>query len=117
EVGRTERTVSFTKGCYIGQETIARIRTYGHVNRSLVGLKLAGGNMLPLGSKLYRDGKEVGYATSSVISPRIGAIALAYVRRGNQEPGTHLEAESAGGRLSAGVTALPFAGAAGEGSS
>ncbi|HEV3258216.1 MAG TPA: aminomethyltransferase family protein, partial [Gemmataceae bacterium] len=68
EVGRTERTVSFTKGCYIGQETIARIRTYGHVNRSLVRLVIAGDGVVPHGSKLYRDGKEVGLVTSSTVS-------------------------------------------------
>jgi glycine cleavage system T protein len=109
ELGRTDRAVSFTKGCYIGQETVARIRTYGHVNRSLVGLKLAGSGTVPAGARLLRDGKEVGHITSAVESPRLGtAIALAYVRRGSQEPGTVLEVE--GGRRTAIVAALPFAG-------
>jgi glycine cleavage system T protein len=111
EVARTERTVSFTKGCYIGQETVARIRTYGHVNRSLVGLKLIGEGAATQGAKLFRDGKEAGHVTSSVVSPRLGmAIALAYVRRGNQEPGTSLMIE--GGSRTAEVVALPFSGLA-----
>jgi folate-binding protein YgfZ len=91
EVNRVEQTISFTKGCYIGQETIARVRTYGHVNRTLVRLKLEGQETEPRGTKLFRDGKEAGQITSCVFSPRRGtAIALAYVRRGNQEPGTEL---------------------------
>src|SRR4029077_577828 len=81
EVGRTERTVSFTKGCYIGQETVARIRTYGHVNRSLVGLRIAGGEAVPRGVQVTRESKEVGTVTSCIVSPRFGAIALGYVRR------------------------------------
>lgn len=109
EVGRTEQTVSFTKGCYIGQETVARIRTYGHVNRSLVGLRLASDQPVPSGSKLFRAGQEVGQVTSSVTSPRLGtAIALAYVRRGSQEPGTNLEVEATGQRGAAEVVPLPF---------
>lgn len=111
EIGRTERTVSFTKGCYIGQETIARIRTYGHVNRAVVGLKFTGDSPAPAGAKLFHDGKEVGHVTSSVVSPRLGsAIALAYVRRGSQEPGTALEVEMEGKRCRAEVVTLPFLG-------
>jgi folate-binding protein YgfZ len=115
EVGRTDRAVSFTKGCFIGQETIARIRTYGHVNRSLIGLQAAEGEAFPHRAKVVRDGSEVGHVTSSVISPRLGAaIALAYVRRGSQEPGTSVEIEMAAGRRSARVVSLPFvSGAAG----
>jgi glycine cleavage system T protein len=111
EVGRTDQAVSFTKGCYIGQETVARIRTYGHVNRSLVGLKLSGDRPVAAGARLLRDGQEVGKVTSSVVSPLVGtAIALAYVRRGSQEPGTALEVETAEGRCAAEVTAVPFGG-------
>src|SRR5262249_40130405 len=106
EVGRTERTISFTKGCYIGQETIARIRTYGHVNRMLVGLKLEGDGIEPRGAKLSHSGKEVGSVTSCVYSPRIaGPIALGYARRGSNEPGTKLVC---GDKRNAEVVALPF---------
>ena len=109
ETGRTHLAVSFTKGCYIGQETIARIRTYGHVNRSLVGLKLAGEQAAPPGSLVYRDGKEVGRITSSVVSPRFpGALALAYLRRGNESPGVAVEVDGTAERRSAEVVGLPF---------
>jgi folate-binding protein YgfZ len=116
EVGRMEQTVSFTKGCYIGQETVARIRTYGHVNRSLVGLKLASDKAVPRGAKVFRDGAEVGYVTSSVRSPRLGtAIALGYVRRGSQEPGTSVTVEAEDSRWTAEVVSLPFGGGGGSG--
>jgi folate-binding protein YgfZ len=111
EVGRIERTVSFTKGCYIGQETVARIRTYGHVNRLLVGLRLVERHDVPGGAPVYRDATEVGRVTSAVVSPRLGTgIALAYIRRGSNEPGTELAVETATGRVSAVVGALPFVG-------
>ncbi len=108
EVGRIDQTISFTKGCYIGQETVARIRTYGHVNRSLVGLRIHRSMPVATGATLFRDGKEVGNVTSSVLSPRLEtAIALAYVRRGSQDPGTKLEVDD-GERIQAEVTSLPF---------
>lgn len=111
EVTRAEQTISFTKGCYIGQETVARIRTYGHVNRLLVGLKLSGEAPASFGATLLHMGKEVGRVTSSVVSPRLGQpIALAYVRRGSHEPGTILELEASTGRQSGEVVSLPFTG-------
>ncbi len=111
EVARIDRTISFTKGCYIGQETVARIRTYGHVNRSLVGLRLPEGEPPVHGTKLFQEGKEVGLVTSSVFSPAAGsAVALGYVRRGFEKPGTRLEVEVAGMRQMAEVAPLPLAG-------
>jgi folate-binding protein YgfZ len=109
EVARVERTISFTKGCYIGQETVARIRTYGHVNRSLTGLVVSGPGAAASGAKLFQADREVGHVTSSVVSPKVGqAIALAYIRRGSQDPGTLLEVEAAEGRRAARVVSLPF---------
>jgi folate-binding protein YgfZ len=108
EIGRTERAVSFTKGCYIGQETVARIRTYGHVNRSLIGLRVAGVEAVPRGAHVVREGKEVGTVTSCVTSPRFGVIALAYVRRGAEETGTVLEVAAEEKRNRAEVVTLPF---------
>ena len=70
-------------------------RDRGQVNRTLLGLRLTGGPA-PHGSLVYRDGKEVGRVTSSVQSPRLGPIALAYIRRGNQEAGTAVEVEVGG---------------------
>jgi folate-binding protein YgfZ len=109
EVGRTPQTISYSKGCFLGQEPLVRIRDLGHVNRTLTGLKYGGGPV-SRGAKLFRDGKEVGYITSSVVSPRLGtAIGLAYVRRGHQDPDTTLEIEADGVRRPAEVVGVPFA--------
>jgi folate-binding protein YgfZ len=112
EVGRIPQTICYTKGCYIGQEPIVMARDRGHVQRALLGVKLAGDAPVPAGSKLFRDGKEVGQTTaSSVVSPGLGVpIALAYVKRGNQDPGTPVEVEVEGQRRSGEVMPLPFPG-------
>jgi folate-binding protein YgfZ len=108
EVGRARQAICYTKGCYLGQEPVVMARDRGHVNRTLLGLKLPGGPV-PRGSRLYRDGKEVGWVTSSAGSPRRGkAVGLAYVRRGSQEPGTAVEVEVEGQRRPAEVAALPL---------
>ena len=86
-------------------------RDRGQVQRTFLGLKLTGSSPAPAGSKLFRDGKEVGVTASSVVSPQLGApIALAYVKRGSQEPGTPIEVEVNGQRIPAEVTPLPFPG-------
>lgn len=109
EVGRDDRAISFTKGCYLGQETVERINALGHVNRRLVGLQLTGDSPGVPGAKLFRDGQEVGRVTSSAYSPRMQtAIALAYLRRGHQMPDTQVEVEAADGRRAAVVRQLPF---------
>jgi folate-binding protein YgfZ len=109
EVGRTLQAISYTKGCYLGQEPIVMARDRGVVQRGLVGL-LLGAETVPPGTLLYRDGKkEAGRTTSSVASPKLGqAIALAYIRRGSQAPGTALEAEDGGARRPVTVAKLPF---------
>jgi tRNA-modifying protein YgfZ len=107
EVGRARQAICYTKGCYLGQEPIVMARDRGQVNRTLLGLTLTG-DPAPHGSLVYRDGKEVGRVTSSTPSPRFGTIALAYIRRGNQEPGTAVEVEVQGTRRPATVSALPF---------
>ena len=91
EVGRIKQAISYTKGCYLGQEPIVMARDRGHVNRTLLGLRVRADETLPPGTKLTRDDKVVGEVTSSEISPRLGTIGLAYIRRGNQEPGTLLQ--------------------------
>jgi folate-binding protein YgfZ len=109
EVGRTRQAISYAKGCFLGQEPLVRIRDLGHVNRILTGVKTQEDEALPKGARLYREDKEVGQVTSSVVSPRLGsALALAYLRRGSQEPGTVVEVETAAGRRPAVVSALPF---------
>lgn len=108
EVGRARQAVCYTKGCYLGQEPIVMARDRGQVNRTLLGVRLPDG-VVPGGSLLYRDGKEVGRVTSSTLSPRLGsAIGLAYIRRGSQEPGTTVEVDVDGRRHPAEVARLPF---------
>lgn len=115
EAGIESRAISYSKGCYIGQEVIARIRTYGQVSKTLCGLRLAAElNPLPQrGDKLFKEGKEVGYLTSAVASPTLKAnIALGYVRREANQIGTELSVRMAAGESPAVVVALPFANAA-----
>ncbi len=92
EAGLEKRAVSYDKGCYVGQETIARIKTYGHVNRRLVQLACAGDSMPARGEKILADGREVGHVTSAAFSPRLGKpLALGYVRREFAVAGTKLK--------------------------
>lgn len=109
EVGRFDRAVSYTKGCFLGQEPIvmARDRT-GHAIRTFLGLKVLEGGPLPAGTKLNRDGQEVGVVTSSCHSPRLGApVALAYLKWKHQEPGLRLEAQTQNGPQPVEVLGLP----------
>jgi folate-binding protein YgfZ len=109
EVGRTD-AISFTKGCYLGQEPIVMARDRaGHVNRAFRGLKLSGGPAAVRSKLLAPDGKEVGVVMSSLVSPRFGPIALGYVRRGHEKPGTTLAVEPVGGQTAV-VTELPMTG-------
>jgi tRNA-modifying protein YgfZ len=103
--------IDYGKGCYLGQEPIVMARDRGQVNRALLGLKVQGEGTVPHGARVLRDGNEVGQVTSSVVSPRLGSIALAYVRRGSQEPGTAVVVETAAGSRPAEVVSLPFSGA------
>jgi len=101
--------ISFEKGCYLGQEPVARMHFRGHPNRHLVGITLEGDGLPKQGDKVYKDDKEVGWITSPVFSPALRkAIALGYVRRENHEVGETLMVETAGVKAPASVTALPF---------
>jgi folate-binding protein YgfZ len=96
-----ENAISYSKGCYIGQEVIARIRTYGQVAKALRLLRLrADLPQLPArGEKLFKQGKEVGFITSSTISPKHSAkVALAYVRKEANAPGESLNLGTADGQ-------------------
>ena len=111
EAGLDRRAVSYSKGCYIGQEVIARIRTYGQVAKSLRGLRLPDDlAALPSrGDKLFLGGKEAGYITSATASPALRAnIALGYVRREACQTGTGLLLETGGKKIPARVVDLPF---------
>jgi folate-binding protein YgfZ len=82
EAGLEKRAINYDKGCYIGQETIARIKTYGHVNRQLVQIVLSAQAVPARGDKIVADGRDVGQVTSAVFSSRLGKpVALGYVRR------------------------------------
>lgn len=100
--------ISYTKGCYIGQEVVARVHFRGHVNRHLRGLRSAGADAPPTGAQLIDDsGNHVGDVRSSVSSPRLGGIALGMVRR-EVAPGMSLNAKWEAGERRVDVTALPF---------
>ena len=112
ETGIEERAVSYTKGCYIGQEVIARIRTYGQVAKILRGLRLADDlKELPKkGAKLFQGDKEVGYITSAVASLALNAnIGLGYVRREHNEIGAELTLRSEARETTVKIVPLPFA--------
>lgn len=108
EAGIVERAVSFTKGCYIGQETVARLHWRGRPNRHLRGLRLE--RPVPVGTVLVEDGRELGRVTTSVDSPALGPIALALVRREVEPDAVVVLRPAEGGPTSARVVALPFRG-------
>ena len=108
EVGM-QQALSFNKGCYLGQEIVERASARGRINRKLSGLLIQADTPPHSGDKLFHDTQEVGWITSSVVSPRLGRpIALGYVRREHLDPGTQLRIDSHGTPMIAEVVALPF---------
>ena len=103
EAGLIERAVSFTKGCYPGQEPIARLHYRGHANRGLRGLAFPGDAPEP-GSAVTAEGREVGRVTSVADSPTFGRIGLAVIRREIADR----QKVDAGGQAAV-VRPLPFA--------
>jgi folate-binding protein YgfZ len=103
EAGLNERAVSFTKGCYVGQETVARLHYKGKPNRHLRGLRLSA--PAACGEELRLAERSVGRLGSAVVSPTLGPIGLALVRR-EAEPGARVSVGERG--VSALVTELPF---------
>jgi folate-binding protein YgfZ len=103
EASIVEDAVSFTKGCYIGQETVARLHYKGKPNKHLRGLKLSAA--AAPGAALRLGEKEVGTLGGAVVSPALGPIGLAIVRR-EAEPGAELTVGEDG--VTAEVVALPF---------
>jgi folate-binding protein YgfZ len=92
EIGRDAQAISFVKGCYLGQETVARIDALGHVNRALVGLKFASDSIPPAGTELLAADKPIGQVTSATWSPLLRSpLALALLRRTSARPGTSVE--------------------------
>jgi folate-binding protein YgfZ len=109
--------ISYTKGCYVGQETVARVHFRGHVNRHLRGVRAAGDELLPRGATLHdQAGTQVGDVRSAVRSPMLGAIGLAMIRREVEAGSTLLARRPAeqgeGGAVAerpVDVAVLPFA--------
>ena len=116
EAGIEDRAISFTKGCYVGQEIIIRVmhRGGGRVARKLVGLRPAAPTAPPddaiaADTPLFAGEKSIGRITSAAWSPRFGQwIAMGYVQRDSAEPGTHITIGQAGSGVEAVVTAFPF---------
>lgn len=107
EAGIESRAISFTKGCYVGQEVVIRVlhRGHGRVARKLVGIAFDGDRPPAPGSAIYSGDRDIGHVTSSAVSPALHrAIALGYVHRDFVEPGTALTVEGVNGV----VSAVPF---------
>ena len=103
EAGLEATAVSFDKGCYLGQETVARVAYRGRVNRRLRGLALPA--PVPAGGAVRYEGREIGLVTSSVVSPRLGPIALAMIRT-DADAGASVDVDGLDGP--ARVVELPF---------
>ena len=107
EIG--EAGINYEKGCYIGQEVVAKVKYIGHVNRRFVGLTLAGTELPTLKSPIHKAGREVGYVTTTLFSPGLNKpIALGFVSRAAYAPGSEVEVMSGGKALPASIVELPF---------
>ncbi len=105
EAGLTN-ALSFTKGCYIGQEIVERARSRGHVNWKLAGIFVDAKEAPASGEKILKDGKEVGEITSACLSPTLGrTLAMGYVRKEASDPGTKVTLASGS---EAAITTMPF---------
>jgi tRNA-modifying protein YgfZ len=105
EAGINERAVNFEKGCYIGQETVARLHYRGKPNRHLRGLRLS--QPVDAGATVRLGDRELGRIGTAVLSPAHGPIALAILRR-EAEPGATVTIEAGDGPAEAEVVDLPF---------
>ena len=106
---RMEPAISFTKGCYVGQEVIARATYQGHMNRLFVGFRVEGDSVPRHGDAVTVAGEKAGFVTSATYSPTLRyVIAMGYVRRPNDAPGTRVMIDTEGWQLRAVVVPLPF---------
>jgi glycine cleavage system T protein len=109
EANLQDKAFSLSKGCYPGQEVVARMDTYGSVRRHLVGLVVKGSVVPPKGAKLFTGSREVGWISSAFLSPALKApIALGFPLRDFSAAGTRLSIEADGTRYEAIVQSLPF---------
>jgi tRNA-modifying protein YgfZ len=101
EVRRTKQAISFAKGCYLGQETVARIDALGHVNQQLCGIRFTAGPIPPAGTPVFAEGqadKPAGRITSATLSfTEDVPVGLAYLRRGHDRSGTRVWVNMEGG--------------------
>ncbi|MBX9682074.1 MAG: hypothetical protein K2X38_25220 [Gemmataceae bacterium] len=105
ELDRIPQSISYAKGCYLGQEPIVMARDRGQANRKFFGLLLGSAEPPVARTKVTKDGTEIGVATSATRSPRLGqTIALAYLRRGHWQAGIEVRV----GDSPAIISALPF---------
>jgi folate-binding protein YgfZ len=113
EAGIEQRAISFTKGCYVGQEVIIRVlhRGHGRVAKRLMALRIEG-RAPARGARLFAGEREVGVVTSTAASPRYGTIAMGYLHRDFVAPGTTVEVDAAGARAVATVSERPLPSAA-----
>jgi len=109
EAGLDKNAISLTKGCYVGQESVARITYRGQVQRKLAGLIIAGDIPAAKGDKIFKEDREMGWVTSGVLSIALQhPIALGYLRQDALEVGTTLRIDHSGTALEALVSSLPF---------
>ena len=103
------KAFSLIKGCYPGQEVVARMDTYGNVRRHLVGLVVKGSTIPQKGARLFSGDREVGWISSATQSPQLKApIAFGFPLRDFSKPDTTLTIEAGGTKLEATVRALPL---------
>ena len=99
-----EKSISYTKGCFVGQETIARIKNYGHVNRELKGIRMEGDELPEPNAMLTVEDRKAGVVTSSCRHPITGKpLVLAFVKRKYLEPGTEVQVAMGDGTVFAEV--------------
>lgn len=109
ETGLEHTSVSYNKGCYIGQEVIARIKTYGAPNVALMGLVLENGVLPPFDSDIILGSKKIGTLKSATHSPSLGKfIALAYIQKEHRSPDVEMEVTLAGQPCKIRTFLLPF---------
>lgn len=106
EAGLENSHISYSKGCYTGQEIVERVRSRGHVNRTRAAVEFSAAPIPERGTKLFAAGKEAGHVTRAAFSPAAGhVIGMAYLRREHSAPGTALESPGGAAR----VITLPLA--------